>query len=240
MVAHESQLHPVPDGMSDEAAVMVEPTACAIHAVMTNVTPGSVVAVLGAGTLGLVCIAALREHAAPTTLIVGAKHSQQQHLASSLGADLVVEPDELGRAVRRLTGSLAVASQLTGGADFVLDCVGSDDSITGALSMVRPRGTVVLVGMPGSVKVDLTTLWHRETRLVGAYAYGTESMADGTHRRTFQLAFELVASAGLERLVSGTYPLGRYREAIEHAASAGRRGAVKIAFDMRNERERNR
>ena len=142
--------------------------------------------------------------------------------------------------MRRLTGSLAVASQLTGGADFVLDCVGSDDSIIDALSMVRPRGTVVLVGMPGSVKVDLTTLWHRETRLVGAYAYGSESMADGTHRRTFELAFDLVASAGLERLVSGTYPLGRYRDAIEHAASAGRRGAVKIAFDMRNERERNR
>lgn len=240
MVAHESQLHSVPDAMSDEAAVMVEPTACAIHAVIANVTPGSVVAVLGAGTLGLACIAALRAHAAPATLIVGAKHSQQQHLASALGADLVVEPGELARAVRRLTGSLAVASQLTGGADFVLDCVGSDDSIADALSMVRPRGTVVLVGMPGSVKVDLTTLWHRETRLVGAYAYGTESLADGSHRRTFELAFELVASAGLERLVSGTYPLSRYRDAIEHAASAGRRGAVKIAFDMRNERERNR
>jgi threonine dehydrogenase-like Zn-dependent dehydrogenase len=240
MVAHESQLHPVPAGMTDEAAVMVEPTACAIHAVVANVTAGSVVAVLGAGTLGLACIAALRAYTSPKTLIVGAKHAQQHQLASTLGADLVVEPAELGRAVRRLTGSLAFASQLTGGADFVLDCVGSEESIADALAMVRPRGTVVLVGMPGSVKLDLTTLWHRETRLVGAYAYGTESLADGTHRRTFDLAFELVASVGLERLVSGTYPLSRYRDAIEHAASAGRRGAVKIAFDMRTERERNR
>jgi hypothetical protein len=40
--------------------------------------------------------------------------------------------------------------------------------------------------------------------------------------------------------VSATYPLSRYRDAIEHAATAGRRGSVKIAFDMRNERERNR
>jgi len=98
----------------------------------------------------------------------------------------------------------------------------------------------VLVGMPGAVKVDLTTLWHRETRLVGAYAYGTEKLADGSERRTFDLAFDLVRAALLERLVSATYPLSRYRDAIEHAATAGRRGGVKIAFDMRNERERNR
>ena len=40
--------------------------------------------------------------------------------------------------------------------------------------------------------------------------------------------------------MTATYPLARYREAIEHAANAGSRGAVKIAFDLRNERERNR
>ena len=44
----------------------------------------------------------------------------------------------------------------------------------------------------------------------------------------------------LGRLVSATYPLARYKEAIEHAADAGRRGAVKIAFDLRPEKERNR
>ena len=240
MVAHESQLHAVPDDMSDDAAVMVEPTACAIHAVLANVMPGAVVVVLGAGTLGLGVIAALRQHGAPQTLIAGAKHAQQRALATDLGADLVVEPGELARAVRRVTGSLATGAQLTGGADVVLDCVGSEESLASALSMVRPRGTVVLVGMPGAVKVDLTTLWHRETRLVGAYAYGTEKLADGSERRTFDLAFDLVRAALLERLVSATYPLSRYRDAIEHAATAGRRGGVKIAFDMRNERERNR
>ncbi len=57
-------------------------------------------------------------------------------------------------------------------------------------------------------------------------------------RRTFDLAFELVNDAGLDRLVSATYPLERYREAIEHAANAGRRGAVKVAFDLRKEKKR--
>jgi hypothetical protein len=44
---------------------------------------------------------------------------------------------------------------------------------------------------------------------------------------------------GLERLLSATYPLERAAEAIEHAAAAGRRGAVKIAFDMRAEKKRS-
>jgi hypothetical protein len=46
-----------------------------------------------------------------------------------------------------------------------------------------------------------------------------------------------VADAGLERLVSALYPLSRYREAIEHAADAGRRGATKVAFDLRSNRK---
>ncbi len=109
--------------------------------------------------------------------------------------------------MRRETGSLAVGAELTEERNVVLDCVGSEDSLADALAMVRPRGTVVLVGMPGSVKIDLTTLWHRETKLVGVYAYGTETMANGAERRTFDLAFDLARDARLERLVSATYPL---------------------------------
>jgi len=65
-------------------------------------------------------------------------------------------------------------------------------------------------------------------------------LSSGERRRTFDLAFELVRAARLGQLVSATYPLADYKAAIEHAASAGRRGAVKVAFDMRQEKERNR
>jgi threonine dehydrogenase-like Zn-dependent dehydrogenase len=241
MVAHESQLHAVPDDLGDEAAVMVEPTACAVHAALRAQTePGALVAVIGAGTLGLTTIAALRHFTSAGTIVAAAKHPYQRALAADLGADIVCEPDELGRLVRRLTGSLAYGNQLTGGADAVVDCVGSEASIAEALSITKPRGRVTLVGMPATVKLELTTLWHRETQIAGAYAYGTETLDDGTRRRTFDLAFELVRAADLGRLVSATYRLAEYREAIEHAASAGRRGAVKIAFDLRSEKERNR
>jgi threonine dehydrogenase-like Zn-dependent dehydrogenase len=220
---------------------MVEPTACAVHAALrARVDEGDLVAVIGAGTLGLLTIAALRRFTPAGRIVAAAKHPEQRRLATDLGADTVCEPGELPRLVRRLTGSLAYRDQLTGGADAVVDCVGSDESITEALSIVRPRGRVTLVGMPASVRLNLTTLWHRETELAGAYAYGTETLADGTRRRTFDLAFELVQEARLERLVTASYRLAEHREAIEHAAAAGRRGAVKIVFDLRSEKERNR
>ena len=130
--------------------------------------------------------------------------------------------------------------RLTGGADVVVDCVGSSSSLADALAVVRPRGRIVLVGMPSEVTLELTPLWHREVELVGAYTYGTETLPDGTTARTFDLATRLVQEAGLGRLVSATYPLSRYREALEHAAAAGPRGAVKVAFDLRGEKDRER
>jgi hypothetical protein len=82
------------------------------------------------------------------------------------------------------------------------------------------------------VKLDLTGLWHRETELKGAYTYGTETLADGTRARTFDLAVDTANHYRAERLLSATYRLADHVDAIAHAAAAGRRGAVKIAFDL--------
>ncbi len=233
-VAHSSQLHPVPDELSDEAAVMIEPTAVGVHAaIKAAIAEGDTVAVLGAGTMGLTTVAAIKALADPGQILVGAKYPEQRELAKALGADQVVAPGELGRAVRRASGSFLIGDDLSGGADVVIDAVGSAASIDEAIGMARPRGRVVLVGMPGRVSVDLTALWHRETELVGAYTYGTEHLPDGTTARTFDLAMDLVASADLGRLVSASYRLEDYEDALLHAASAGSRGAVKICFDLR-------
>ncbi|MEP6661359.1 MAG: zinc-binding dehydrogenase [Acidimicrobiales bacterium] len=231
MVAHPSQLIAVPDDLSDEAAVLVEPTACAVHAALQ--THDDFVAVIGSGTLGLLTIAALRhgEHPPKGTLLATARYHDQQILAKELGADVVIEPSEVGRRVRSITGSLALGDQLTCGFETVIDCVGSADSIAHALQIVAPGGMIVLVGMPGHTALDLTGLWHREVTIKGCYAYQHED---------FATAIDLVRSAELERLVSATYPLAEFRRAIEHAANAGRRGAVKVAFDLRREKERNR
>ena len=233
MVAHRSQLVPVPDDLSDEAAVLVEPTACAVHAanVVRATAPDapSRVAVIGSGTLGLLTIAALSRLASTTEIIATAKHPEQKRLARELGADVVTDPGTLERTIRSATGSMMLGGQLTGGTSQVVDCVGSDESLRQALRTVAPGGTVHLVGMPGVTTLDLTSVWHREVALRGCYAY---EPAD------FPTAIELVRELQLERLLSQTYTLDRYEDAVAHAASAGARGAVKIAFDLRGERER--
>jgi threonine dehydrogenase-like Zn-dependent dehydrogenase len=239
MVAHDSQIRRLAEDMDDETAVMIEPAACAIHAVGALHGRGPVagaVAVVGAGTLGLCCVAALRMFRPPDLLIAVAKHPAQRRIALDIGADVAVEPSELQRAVRRSTGSMVYGRHLSGGVAAVIDCVGSSRSIEDSVAVVQPRGQVVLVGMPGRVSVDLTGLWHRQVALEGAYAYGANAL--GTGRRTFDLADELVRVRSLGRLVSALYTLDRYREAIEHAAGAGRLGSVKVAFDLRHERGR--
>jgi threonine dehydrogenase-like Zn-dependent dehydrogenase len=248
LVAHSSQLYGVPAALSDEDAVTVEPVACAVHAVLgAPIVEGDVVAVLGAGTLGLLVTAAVSHLAttgrcpSPSALLVGARYAHQQRLARELGCTEALPPDQLPRAVRRHTRSLSyggasgMTATLSGGADVVIDCVGSAESIAQSLAMVRPRGTVALVGMPGKVSVDLAPLWHREVRLAGAYAYGTErgGAGPGPGVATFALALELAEALGTGRLVSATYTLTRFEEAVAHAGAAGRRGAVKIAFDVK-------
>ncbi len=247
MVAHASQLHPVPEAFTDEDAVTVEPVACATHAALqAGIDEGDLVAVVGAGMLGLAVTAAIAYLSAagtvarPGELAVGARYPHQQRLAAELGATAALPPEQLARLVRRRSRSLALGSphgasgRLTGGADVVVDCVGSAESLAQSLAMVRPRGRVVLVGMPARVSIDLAPLWHREVVLTGAYAYGRERLDRETPAvRTFELAIDIVGATGTGRLVSAVYPLERFEEAVAHAGAAGRRGAVRIAFDLR-------
>ncbi len=247
LVAHSSQLYAVPDGLSDADAVTTEPVACAVHAVLgAPIAEGDVVAIVGAGTLGLLVTAALTHLSGvglcptPSVVLVGARYAHQQGLARQLGCTEALPPDQLPRAVRRHAhamsygGASGMTATLSSGADVVIDCVGSAESIAQSIAMVRPRGTVCLVGMPGKVTVDLAPLWHREVRLAGAYAYGTErGTAAHDPATTFSLAFDVVAAQRTGRLVSATYPLTRFEDAVAHAGAAGRRGAVKIAFDVR-------
>jgi threonine dehydrogenase-like Zn-dependent dehydrogenase len=225
MVVHPTQVVEVPEALTDEQAVMVEPLACAVHAAR-QVVAGRV-AIIGAGTLGLLTVAALRRLSPATEIMATAKHPDQRRWAKELGADVVVEPGELARAVRSTTGSLVVGDQLTGGVAAVVDCVGTEATLTQALRVVAPGGTVHAVGMPARTTLDLTGLWHRESSLRGCYAY---------RRADFATALDLVDELDLGRLVTATYPLSRYEDAIDHAAHAGARGAVKVAFDLRGER----
>jgi threonine dehydrogenase-like Zn-dependent dehydrogenase len=239
--AHESQLHRIGDDVPDERAVLVEPIAGGIHAALLawpaiEGVAEPIVAVLGAGTMGLAAIAGLRRYLPGVRIVVGARYPHQMALAKTLGADVVVRAPDLAKAVRREAGCHMIGDMLSSGAHVTIDAVGTSDSITDCLRVTRPRGRVVLLGMPAEVRLDLTGLWHRETELKGAYTYGTERLPDGTSARTFDLALDTAEHYEAERLLSATYRLEDHVDAIAHAAAAGRRGAIKIAFDMREER----
>ncbi len=232
MVAHASQLHPVPDPLPDEIAVLVEPLACAVHAVRrVPITPGASVLVIGAGTVGLLTLLALRKLTAAGEVHVVAKHRHQADRARELGATQVIGTDSTARALRRSTGALLVepelgAGYLLGGVDLAFECTGGATGLDTALRSLRAGGTVIASGMP-SGGVDLTPLWYRELHLVGAYA---SAVGEQPCRGDFPAAIALAGSAQLDGYVDTKYPLERWRDALDHAAAAGRLGTIKVVF----------
>ncbi len=239
--AHRSQLHPVPDDLPDTHAVLVEPLSCAVHtALRAEVPHGGHVLVSGAGSVGLLATLALRHLTDAGEITVVAKHGQQAQLATACGATDVVAPQEVLRGVRRTTRALKVSpefgrSYLLGGVDVAIDAVGNRRSLETALHATRAGGRVVLSGMPAPA--DLSAAWFRELEVVGSYASAAREPAAGG-RGAFDLALELAGTDAVGRL-AGTlvsYPLHRWREALDHAQSAGRLGTVKVAFDPQSMR----
>ena len=228
-VAHVSQLHPVPDTLDDERAVLVEPLACAVHAARrAAVHDSDKVLVVGAGAVGLFITLALRELTPAAAVTVVAKHRRQAELARLFGATEVVTPGEVVGGVRRATRALRLEPErgpafLLGGVDVAIDAVGSRASVDTALRTTRAGGRVLLAGVPGE-GIDLTPAWFRELEVTGAYATAGDA---------FEVAMSLAEQAPLDGLLGVTYPLARWREALDHAGDAGRLGTVKVAFDLR-------
>ena len=172
LVAHEAQLHPVPDTLTDEDAVMVEPTACAVHArwspASTPVTPSPC---SGRGTLGLCTVAALRHVARPGSVLVGAKYAAPTHASRrSRGGRGGGARRNCVRAVRRRSRSLEASGTLSGGRRRHRLC--RERRVVGpGAEHGASRGTVVLVGMPGQVHGRPGIAVAPEVAVVGAYAY---------------------------------------------------------------------
>jgi len=228
LVAHVSQLHTVPGDLADEDAVLVEPLACALHAArIADIQPGEHVAIIGAGTIGLLTLAAVRDAAPSATLIAVAKHPGQQTAARRFGADDVCAPDGVYIEGARITHSRRLVGHhgremLLGGFDCVLDCVGSGASLEQATTLTRARGRVILVGMPGELKADLAAAWLRELQLQSAYGYENDFPR--------ALAFAKALKPG--RLIDRGWPLRAHKKAIEHAPKAARAGHAKTVFDI--------
>ena len=246
LVAHPFQLHRVPDRLSDEEAVLVEPFSCCLHAVLKSFpADDETVLVIGCGAIGLLTIAAIRALGGKCRVLAAARYPHQQAMAADLGAERVIgRDDELYETVREVTGAEIHRPEIgrpvfIGGVHRTFDCVGSSRTIDDALRLTGSGGTVTLVGMPGIPSgIDWTAVWYKELNVRGAYAYGMEDRG-GRSVRTFDLAMQLMESGtvDLKPLVTDLFPLKDYRKAIGRAMEAGRHGAVKVAFDLRDEPE---
>jgi threonine dehydrogenase-like Zn-dependent dehydrogenase len=243
MVAHASQLHLVPDGVSDEAAVLVEPLACSLHAVLAaRPAPGEKVLVVGGGTIGLGVLVGLRMMDPEADVTVVVRHAVQARLAEQLGASRFVFDrggDGPQRAAVEVTGArphrpIVGDEVLTGGFDLVFDGVGSRSSVDASLRVVAPRGRLVLLGTAGELAhLDLTLAWARELRVIGSYVYGREASLPGSPH-TFDFLLERLAQPGapaVAELVTHRFGLDHWRQAMAVATGRGRHASVKVVFD---------
>lgn len=243
-VAHVSQLVPVPEPLSDEQALLTDPVACSLHAVL-RVGPleAERVLVYGAGVLGLGIIAALRAVGYAGRIDALDRHEYLGEYAGRMGADkylrLPAGQRERFERVAELTGATVQRARfgnymLSGGYDVVFDCVGAPATMDESLKWTRARGRVVFVGTGHGRGVDLTPVWFRELSVIGAYGRQMEHV-DGRRVGTYQRVHELMLAGKLDvgGLLTHTFPLGEYRRAYGISLDKGPAEAVKVAFDFR-------
>ena len=181
--------HAVPlDGLEMALSPLLEPLACCLHAVsLLRVRAGDPAVVVGAGSMGILCMWALQE--AGARVAVSQRSDERRRLAEELGADAVLTPEEsaadaLGEAPR-----LAIVAAT------------SADALEWALREVKPGGVVhVFAGTPGGAPVDANLVHYRHLILLGSTG---STLAD------YERAHRLVATGAvdLDRLPRSTIPL---------------------------------
>jgi 2-desacetyl-2-hydroxyethyl bacteriochlorophyllide A dehydrogenase len=216
---HASALFKLPAGMSFEQGALVEPLAVANRAVaQTHAGHRDRVAIIGGGSIGLVCLAAAKAAGVKETVIT-VKYPQQARLARQLGADHVIDIGKMDVEgyLKELTDGIGV--------DVVIETVGGGRNFDTALAAVRKRGTVVLVaGYSRPLEVDLRQIVSSEATVTGSNCYAYSGM-----ETDFEAAIDLITSerVDLTGLVTHRFSLMSIAEAFEIAADKGS-GAVKV------------
>ncbi len=240
-VAHRSQVFSVSDGVSDENALMAEPMATTLHAMIKSPpADAATVLVIGGGVIGSCTIAALRAMGSTARIIALVKYPFQGDMARGLGADQVVF---LGRgdahydAIADLTGGkllrpLLGKRVLMGGADFTVECVGRSRSIDDALRLTKAGGRVVILGQAALPSgVDWTSMWLKELHVTGSVFYAFEHW-QGRRVKTMEIILDWMRQGRLDLspLVTHRFPLRDYARALRTASGKANSRACKVAF----------
>ena len=195
----EANLHVVPNSISDEAAVFVEPLAAACEILdQANIRRGSEVAVLGDGKLGLLIAQVLRAQEMEVHLY--GRHRQKMRIAERAGVETI------------LAGKKTPSSAY----DWVIEATGSSEGLREAIRMARPRGTVF---MKSTV--------HRPVAIDAAPVIVNEITLVGSRCGRFEPALNLLQfrRVNVTDMISETLPLSQARRAF---ALAAKRGVLKV------------
>jgi threonine dehydrogenase-like Zn-dependent dehydrogenase len=241
--AHESMWIPVPNGISDEVAVLGDPFAVSLHSVTRNPPPpGGKVLVYGGGALGATATAILRALHPDVEVMVVARFPAQAALARRLGAT-VVDPypvEQLletaaawsGGVLQRVDGALPMAHP--GGIDVVYDTVGTGETAEIGVRLLKARGTMVKSGVHAPERWEWSPLYFKEISWVGSNAFGVEEV-DGVRRHGIAHYLRLVEDGRIDMtgMLTHTFRLDQWREAFIALATQADSGAIKVAFDFR-------
>jgi L-iditol 2-dehydrogenase len=142
-----SNFLPIPAGMSLSHATLIEPLAVAMHSLkLVSFQLGETAAVIGAGPIGLLTIAALKAAGAARIWAVEPL-AHRRALARNIGADVVLEPAEAAREILRQTGQRGV--------DCAFDCAAKEHTSNQTIQVVRNAGRVALTGIHSARLVPL-------------------------------------------------------------------------------------
>ena len=241
--AHKLMAIPVPDAISDEVAVLADPFAVSLHAITRNPPPeGGRVLVYGAGALGTTSGAILAALYPSVEVGVVARFPQQAALAEKRGLKVFAPKPRLdliealadwsGGVLRRPWAGLPTCHP--GRIDVIYDTVGSPETVEVGIRVLRERGTLVQMGVSSPARFEWTPWYFKELRLVGSNAFGVEEV-DGVRKHGIAHYLDLVQDGriDLDGMLTHTFRLEQWRDALAACADQGSSGALKVAFDFR-------
>ncbi len=201
-----NRLHRVPDDVDDLTAALIEPLSTPVHAArIAGPLQGRTVAILGAGTIGLLLLAVVKGQGAHRVVVSDVLESKRQR-ALALGADGVVDAladDVVGQ----------VSTPLGESADVVFDCVAIQSTISQAVAMALKAGIVVVVGVPAAdVTVALPFIQDQQVRIQGSATYLPEDYRAST-------ALLRSGFVRAEDFITARFPLAQAADAFAAALS---------------------
>ena len=217
-LAPAAQVLPMPEGLDPRAAALAEPLSVALHGIhQGRTTPGDRVLVLGAGPIGALSIAALRDMGVDDVRCAEPSPSRQA-LASAVGANRVFHPEAL-----EVPNMAEPARIVDDSVDVVLECSGKAKAMEAGLGQLVKAGTLVLVGAGiERPRFDPNRILLNELVVTGANTYDHDG---------FEQALALLASGKLpiEHLVErDEVPLDGVLDAMRGLADGGTAGKVLV------------